>query len=336
MIGPIAFIFSSVLFFYIVLSNTPKVLILHSYDEKYIWTNLLDNSLEVSLKKRRHIRNKVFYMNSKHHYNKATEFSTKKVINQYNPDIIVAFDDNAQKFLSEYYLNSKIKIVFAGVNGGVEKYGYIGNKNISGIFERKPVKGIKFVLSSLNQAQKIDHHNILLLGSKTRSFGQDVLFLKNQDWGKFNFSHHSVDTFAKWKAFILAIDPQKVHYLLLSSYRNLIDETSASHTVQHVNFKKVIEWTLENAKVPLLGVNIFSAQDGIPIAVGSSAYEQVETALSIVDEIIEQGLKKPINIAYKYPKFYSISINKTTIDKLKYNMPDFIESFAGSSHNIYK
>ncbi len=334
-IGPIIFIIFSILFLYSIISSTPKILILHSYDSGYIWTHIIDKSLYSELKKRQGLRTRFFYMNSKFIYNKATEISTQKVIEQYDPDLIIAFDDNAQKFLSRYYLNSGIKIIFAGVNGGVEQYNYIGNKNITGIFERKPVQGILFILRQLNyHHEEHDRENLMFLVDSSASSKKDINFLKSKDWKEFSFISKSVTTFDEWKQQIFSLKPNNIDYLLLSGYRKLVTGEQDGIT-QYASYKEVVKWTNENVNIPILALNIFAAEDGLPLAIGSSAYEQVSTALEMADKIFNKNTY-PGNIPYEYPKFYSVSINKTSMLKAKYAIPSFLESFAGSSHNIYE
>ncbi len=337
MVGPILFIIFCVVLLTTIISSKPKVLILHSYNSDYVWTQLLDKALSVQLKKRQHIRIKYFYMNSKFTYNRATEISTAKEINQYDPDIIIAFDDNAQILLSKYYLKSDIKIIFAGVNGDVEKYNYPGNKNITGIFERKSVKGIKFTLSQINIHNKTPEKlNLFFLTDSSNSAQQDAQYLSNKDWGKFDFSFKKALTFEQWKKAVLSLPEQDFDYLLVASYRKLLrHETKIDKTLsKYVPYEEVVAWTLEHSPINILALNIFSAKDGFPLAVGSSAYEQVDIAVTIMDELVKDNLRSK-GIKYLYPNFYGIAINKPALLYSKYKIPKILESFAGASHNIY-
>ncbi len=334
-VGPIIFIIFSILFLYFIISKTPKILILHSYNSEYIWTSIVDKSLRSELKKQQGRRVKFFYMNSKYVYNKATEVSAQKVVEQYDPDLIIAFDDNAQKFLSRYYLNSGIKIIFAGVNGGVEQYNYINNKNVTGIFERKPITGILFILRQLNYHHDKHHRKgLMLLVDSSNSSKKDAEFLKSKDWKEFKFTSEIAVTFDDWKKQILNIKKRDIDFLLLSGYRKLV-VGKKDGVEQYADYKKVVKWTNKNTPVPIVALNIFAAKDGFPLAIGSSAYEQVHIALDMANKIFDKNTS-PGSIPYRYPKFYSVSINKTSMLKSKYHIPSFLESFAGSSHNIYE
>ncbi|NQY21664.1 MAG: hypothetical protein HRT40_10225, partial [Campylobacteraceae bacterium] len=59
----------------------------------------------------------------------------KKLIKEYKPDLIIASDDIANKYLvSKYYKNSSIPFVFIGVNWSIKEYNYPYN-NVTGQIE---------------------------------------------------------------------------------------------------------------------------------------------------------------------------------------------------------
>ncbi|SMM97759.1 ABC-type sugar transport system, ATPase component [uncultured Candidatus Thioglobus sp.] len=272
-------------------------------------------------------------MNSKHHYNNNTELFADQVIAQYDPDLILAVDDNAQRFLAKKHLDTGINIVFSGVNGKVDKYNYIGKKNVTGIFERKSILGILFVLNALNEHNHTeDKKNITLLLDSSNSGKQDKNYLMQQDWEGFNFNAHQVKTFAQWKEFIHSLAHTEIDYVLVSGYRKL---QAINDAKQYVDYKTVVEWTQAHSSVPIIALNIFSAQDGFALAVGSSPFEQAHVALEIIDKIFIEKIT-PKDIAFVIPRLYNIGINKTALKKAKYKIPVFIKSFAEAAHNIYE
>ncbi|SMM99489.1 ABC-type sugar transport system, ATPase component [uncultured Candidatus Thioglobus sp.] len=255
------------------------------------------------------------------------------MIAQYDPDLILAVDDNAQHFLAKKHLDTGVNIVFAGVNGEVDRYNYIGKKNVTGIFERKSILGISFVLNALNEYNHTeDKKNITLLLDSSNSSKQDKNHLTQRDWGDFNFNIRQVETFAQWQQFIHSLARNKVDYLLVSGYRKL---QTANDPNQYVDYKTVVEWTQAHSSVPIIALNIFSAQDGFALAVGSSPFEQANVSLEIIDKILIKKMT-PKDIAFVTPHLYSIGINKTALKKAKYKLPVFIESFAEGTDNVYE
>ncbi len=335
LLGPVIFITFTIALFGMVISSSPKILILHSYNVDYIWTNTLDKGLEIELKKRPTIRSKTFYMNTKDAYTKSSEKLAIRTIEQYDPDIIVAFDDNAQRFLSRYYLDTDIPIVFAGVNNGVEQYNYIDNKQITGVFERKPIKGILFVMSQLNIHRNTpDKKNVLLLSDNAFSSQLDKDHLSQQDWQGFNFQAQITNTLDEWKQAVLSLADKKIDYLLVTGYRKLTSNETVNQK-QYVSGKLVAKWTQENSPVQVIATNIFSSQDGFVLSVGESPYEQVKIAMELVDKIVEQGNTLSTHIPYQYSDFYGIGINEQALKNSSDKIPLFFESFAKISHNVF-
>jgi len=63
-----------------------------------------------------------------------------KLIKKMEPDVIIAADDNASRYLVMPYLKDhKIPVVFCGINWSMEEYGY-PYKNTTGMLEISPVK----------------------------------------------------------------------------------------------------------------------------------------------------------------------------------------------------
>lgn len=96
---------------------------------------------------------------------KLTAASTaKSLINRWEPHVIIAIDDNAQTMrIKNRISNKKIKIqvasafvnkpglqvVFSGVNGTREQYGYVDAENVTGILERLELNAIKTMIREI-------------------------------------------------------------------------------------------------------------------------------------------------------------------------------------------
>ena len=124
-----------------------KVLVVMSYDEEYRWVQDMKEGTDAALTDICEV--KYFYMDTKRHLEggeeKAKEAYT--LYQKFQPDGVIAADDNAQSMFVVPYLKDKVKtpIMFCGVNAAPEKYGYPGS-NVSGILERQHLRdSITFV-----------------------------------------------------------------------------------------------------------------------------------------------------------------------------------------------
>jgi ABC-type uncharacterized transport system substrate-binding protein len=133
---------------------------LDSYDPSNQWTAELGAALESTLGGY-DVELKIHHMDTKR--NKSEEYIKKAVkkavglIKEYNPDVVIASEDNASKYVVEpFFKNSSIPFVFCGVNHSAERYGY-PYKNATGIIELDPIPKLIFSLSRFHFVDKVGY-----------------------------------------------------------------------------------------------------------------------------------------------------------------------------------
>lgn len=114
-----------------------KVLVVMSYDEEYAWSREIQEGIDSVLPETCTVR--YFWLDTKKNLaggeekaKQASEFYQK-----FQPDGVIAADDNAQSMFVVPYLRGKVKtpVMFCGVNAESGDYGYPA-ANVSGILER--------------------------------------------------------------------------------------------------------------------------------------------------------------------------------------------------------
>jgi len=138
-----------------------KCVFISSYHQGYEWNDGIERGLEKTLKGKCEI--KKFYMDTKRHtsvaYGKKKGFAANQFILKSQPDVIIAADDNASRFLVRpYFKDSKIPVVFCGINWTVEEYGY-PYSNATGMIEVAPIKQ---TLKIIRQAIVTPLHGVYL------------------------------------------------------------------------------------------------------------------------------------------------------------------------------
>lgn len=115
-----------------------KVAWVDSYHAGYEWSVGLEQSMKESLENTG-VELKIIHMDTKR--NTSEEFgetagqTAKATLEAFDPDVVIATDDNAQKFLVVPYLkNTETPVVFAGVNWDASVYGY-PTSNVTGMVE---------------------------------------------------------------------------------------------------------------------------------------------------------------------------------------------------------
>lgn len=115
-----------------------KVFILHSYDERYPWTQAI-NRIIMSILDGSAITSRVFYLDTKHRSSDTEKLQAaqqaKLQIDQFKPDVVITSDDDAVKYvLMPYYKDSNIPFVFCGLNAEPKAYG-LPYSNTTGMLE---------------------------------------------------------------------------------------------------------------------------------------------------------------------------------------------------------
>jgi ABC-type uncharacterized transport system substrate-binding protein len=290
--------------------STPRILVLQSYASDYSWTRDVDTGIKRALEKENTVTVRWHYMDTKNHpekrYLEKIAIVTKRVIEQFNPTVVIAVDDDAQEYVTKHYINDpKIKIVFAGVNGTREQYAFDRANNVTGILERLPIEGIVDtlqLLAGVNESIKVIH---ISDGSRTVKLDDDFLH-QYKGWKNVHLQPSLlVSTFDDWKSAILK-GCETADYIVISNYRKIYKEKGSE---EKVSPKDVIKWTMDNATIPVIGMNAFVFEDGAHLAIATSPYEQGEVAATFALEIIKKG-----NLpAYTQTKQFVVGIDEIGI-----------------------
>jgi len=127
-----------------------RCLYINSYHSGYAWSDKIETAVKAELSG--HCDLTIFRMDTKR--NTSTSFGQKKaleakaLITSHKPDVVIASDDNASKYLiAPYYKNADIPFVFCGINWTADAYGY-PYRNATGMIE---VSAIKTLLDKARQ-----------------------------------------------------------------------------------------------------------------------------------------------------------------------------------------
>ena len=131
-----------------------KILFVNSYHRGYPWSDGIYQAIEKALEGTG-IQLMQFEMDTKRHPSEASKRSAAEkarvLIGNFRPDVVIASDDNASKYLIvPFYKNTKLPIVFCGVNWDASDYGF-PTANVTGMIE---VQLIDQILATLREYAK--------------------------------------------------------------------------------------------------------------------------------------------------------------------------------------
>jgi ABC-type uncharacterized transport system substrate-binding protein len=123
-------------------ASAARCLFVSSYHRGYEWNDGIEQGVRAALKDRCELRQ--FDMDTKRHtsadFARAKAQEARDLIESFKPDVVIAADDNASRFLVKPYLrDAAVPVVFCGVNWSVAEYGY-PYRNTTGMIEVAPIK----------------------------------------------------------------------------------------------------------------------------------------------------------------------------------------------------
>jgi ABC-type uncharacterized transport system substrate-binding protein len=143
-----------------------KILFIDSYHEGYEWSDGITKGIQ-SVITPSGIDLKIVRMDTKRNgsedFKKEAGLKAKQAIDEYKPDLVIAADDNASKYvIVPYYKASKIPFVFCGINWDASAYGF--GDNVTGMLE---VAMISQLVDYLKTYAKGDRFAIITADTET-------------------------------------------------------------------------------------------------------------------------------------------------------------------------
>ena len=289
--------------------NGKKVLFIDSYHEGYAWSDGVTNGVK-SVIDGKGMTLKIVRMDTKRNtsedFKKEAALKVKAVIEDFKPDVVIAADDNASKFLiAPYYKGTNLPFVFCGVNWDASGYGF-PTSNVTGMIEVTPVPQL---LEQLKPYAK---------GNRIGFLGPDILTAKKEaeNYKKvfgMTVSEYYAKDFDDWKKGFKELQ-KSVDILLIDSDGGLYNDKASE-------MKSFVE---ANTTVPTGTAYDFMAPYAL-LDFAKVAEEQGSWAADAALKILDG--KSPSNIPVSKNKEGKLIINMRIAKTLGVDIPfDFIQS----------
>ena len=208
----------------VVLSGSPEPLLaakcfwVSSYHRGYEWNDGIERGLETVLKG--HCKLKKFFLDTKRNtdpkFGMNQALAAKKEIDSFQPDVLIASDDNASKYLIQPFFKDKaLPIVFCGLNQPLKAYGY-PYKNATGMVEVAPIlpllKSIRTIIKNPKQG--------VYLGSNVLTDRSELAQYKAvfEDYDV-KLIPYLVDNLKDWKRAFLSA--QQSDFIIMANYSGI-------------------------------------------------------------------------------------------------------------------
>ena len=314
----------------------PRIFVLHSYKPDYSWTRDVDIGLRRVLDSRLRYKVVWHYMDTKNHPDR--EFKQRaaalalRAIENFNPHLIIAVDDDAQEEVATRFVNrAGIAIVFAGINGPIEPYGYHHAANAAGILERRSMLDLRDAILAMRRSAAPLGARVMHLGDQSESVGLDSVEIEGFDWRPLKLVRSTrVATLAEWQGEV-ARAAGVADLILVSNYRNLRRKEGEPALVPP---DEVVRWTEQHSPLPLVGVGGFFVEEGGMFAIGASGFEQGDVSARMAVSILE-GEALPLDLGVQRPQQFIVYMRPAVLEKRGITLPRLYEAFARGTHNYF-
>ncbi len=248
-----------------------KILYVDSYNQGYAWSDDISTGIKNVLSGRPDIELKIFRMNTKRHqeegFNKAAALKAKKLIDTWRPDVVIASDDNASKYLIvPYFRGGTIPFVFCGLNWDASVYGFPAT-NVTGMIEVALYRPLIDILRKFAGGDRIGY-----LASDTVSERKEFSNIVKRF--KTDFDVRLVSTFSELKRAFVDLQ-QKTDMVIIQECRS----------VKGFDHNEMVRLADEKTKVPTGALQKYLRQYAL-VTVAKIGEEQGEYAARTALEIL--------------------------------------------------
>jgi ABC-type uncharacterized transport system substrate-binding protein len=300
-----------------------KVLIVHSYDQDYLWTSSIDEGIDSEFDGLDLIIER-FYMDTKRYtsaewFEEASSLAHQKY-EEFQPDLVIVSDDNAQELFAKSYAGKEgaPPFVVCGVNSDPEKYGYPAD-NVTGVLERYMfVQTLELLLEI-----KSDVTSLAILTDNSESTNGHIEYMKSLQSPIPDTTYIMVDSFNDWRNFVFDL-PNVADVVAITSYSTLSQHGSS----ENMNPLDVVDWTITFNTVPTITFSEYSLTSGLAFCgVIQFGSDQGEAAASIAKQILFEG-KTCSEIPLQALEEASRAVNLAAAKRFGIDVPDSVVASA--------
>jgi ABC-type uncharacterized transport system substrate-binding protein len=268
--------------------NLKKCLIVASYHDGFLGQHLKVDGARSVLEGKCEIRQ--FNMDTKRNpspeFCKKMALEAKALIESWKPDVVIAIEDNASKYLVKpYFKDAEIPIVFSGVDWTAKEYGY-PYSNATGMIEVFPIK------------QLIEQIKRIIPDAKTAVYIRGDRLSAEKGYNRYQkvfkkFGIEIVDSpLVSFDEFKKAyIEGQNYDFIILHNYSGIKgwDDALAKEFILEQSKKLVVSQSKWMANFSVLAITLVTEEQG-------------EYAAEVALKILEGGIKLPGDLLRKAEK----------------------------------
>lgn len=300
--------------------SKPRILVLHSADINSSTVKKMDEGIRHVLDKNRQplsVRWHYLGINSLPDEGHRTDAALQgqRAVEQFDPDLILAVDDEAQHYVASRYAGkNRPKVVFAAIDHAPSEYGYVGAANVTGSTEVLPLAAIRDALLLAHEGKPV---RLVALGGAGPTTNGQIKQVKSFDWAPHTVLWvQSLTDFAAWKTAINGMNNQ-ADALLVLNYEGLRSSPNAADSVPPAT---VVQWIEANAGPLPIGISSSYVEDGGGLSIAPSARAMGEVAATTTLEWLKAKPGSPAP-PFALATHYSVALRATALQVRHVNLP---------------
>ena len=269
--------------------SKPRILVLHSFDDEVRSVVKADEGIRrILATNRQPVSMRWHYLGMNRLADEAgrqvAASTAQRRIEQFDPDIIVAVDDEAQQYVARHYAGqAKTRVVFTAIDRDPKDYGYAAQHNVTGISEVLPLDAIRETLLHLRGGAAA---RIAVLTSAMPTGLGRMEQLRAFDWAPHTLvALDASPYFAAWQK-IAGDMAQRADVILILSHHGLQRSASDSELVPG---NEIVAWLNAHALALPVGTSADYVEDGGMLAIYPSSLEMGELAMHYALDWLRTG-----------------------------------------------
>ncbi|MBT7308138.1 MAG: hypothetical protein HN842_07960 [Gammaproteobacteria bacterium] len=297
-----------------------RCLLVYSYHIGYAWNDGIDRGATRTLGDACTIRR--YYMDSKRNpdpeFIRAQVAEVLQIIHHWKPDVIIAADDNASKYLVVPHLKEDpTPVVFCGVNWSIEEYGYPFS-SMTGMIEVTPldplfIQSKKLLLKKAKEEGRSHLHVVMIDADRITAYKQLEPIISRFSGDRTTFATHYIETFEQWKSAFL--QAQQADLVVLSNNAG----------IQGWNQEEAISFVREQGRTFSVSINDWM-RELVVLVMAKDPEEQGEWSAEAAKQIL-QGVAAE-TIAVVKNRRWNTFINQPLLEQSGVVLPEAIRKRA--------
>ncbi len=241
--------------------------------------------------------------------------SAHRAIASFDPDVLMAIDDEANAAVAQEYARSgRPRVLYVSIDRVPEAYGYGPGANATGIVERLPLAAVCDALSAIRAGRPL---RIAAVGAANDTGRAELAQVESFDWAPHTLVaiRAATDT-ADWRRFV-ETDAATADVLLVLSYAGLDGPDG-----RPVDERELANWVEESARPLPIGLHAGYVFDGGGFAISPPPVATGRLAMTLALDLLDS----PSGHASQLPPpaisdHFDVAVNRRRLDRRQVTLP---------------